>query len=807
MAACTSPEERLATHLERGEAYLEEGQPAEALVEFQSALNLRPDDAELYERVGKVLYARGRFDEALQHFEHAYRLDPTRIDAAMLQARILLLRNPDRAKQLVREAIEEDPDRDSVQRTKAQVALSDANLAMALEAANRSIELGPDEPENWATLGATHQARIRDRARRRRPPKDEVYEAALHAFRRVEALEPGDPRGVILQARVQAVWPGHEAEAEASFDRALAKAKASGQASNVVLVAYALDEYATARKRPDLRKGALRELIAVQPNNYDAWERLATIAGADDPLRSEGVYLELLEEQPLEPRAHLVYANYLLRTDRESDAMAHVKHVLAEGVDEAALWDWLVRMELRLGHPVKARAAFVELTERHRGSFTARSAEARMALGEGRVIEAAHMLDRLIQENESAELQRLKALAEYRKGRLPEAAAAIARSIALAPRPSSAIWRLRARVAHDSGRWVQVIESLDQVEKQGEPLSDEDNVQLAKALYLTGEQERALALLQPLIRANPPAPGAARTYAELAGDANPGFARTVLLRSFQAYPDDVELLTTLTRFETASGGTQVALQRLNTVVSSGQATPAVLQLRAELLASTGAYDEAEADLLRAFESNPGLPGAIDLLYDIYSAQGRLEEARRSFEQADEAGVLHPGARLLLARLYLGENQVERAREMLERVVEEQPELWSAQNELALVLANQGQDLDRAMTLARQAQLGSRNAPTTYDTAGWVHLQAGRYQAGLDEFRRAIRLAMQRDEEAPPGFRYHLGLALEGLGREEEAARAFEEALALGEFPEAEDARRRLEAVRNPGLESDAQKPS
>ncbi len=105
----------------------------------------------------------------------------------------------------------------------------------------------------------------------------------------------------------------------------------------------------------------------------------------------------------------------------------------------------------------------------------------------------------------------------------------------------------------------------------------------------------------------------------------------------------------------------------------------------------------------------------------------------------------------------------------------------------------------------EAQQGSGNLPATSDTVGWVHLKAGRYQAGLEEFNRAIRLAEQRDEEPAASFRYHLGLALEGLGRQKEAARAFEKALTQGDFPEAEDARRRLEAARHP--ESEPGRPS
>jgi tetratricopeptide (TPR) repeat protein len=803
--ACASPEERLATHLERGEAYLEEGRAEEALLEFQSALNLRPDDPELYERVGRALYARGRFEEALQHFAHAHRLDPSRVEAAMMEARLLVLRNPARARQLVENALQEDPDRDVVQRTKAHVALNEGDLRNASAAALRAVALGPDDAENWLQLGAVYQARIQDRVRRRRPPRDELFEGGMEAFARVAELEPGDPRATVLQARLQAAWPGHDADAEASFERALAMAREGGRVADVTLVALAYDDYAERRGRSELRRRALRELLAVDADNFGAWETLAGLVGAEDPLQAEGVYLELLEKRPQEPRAHLLYASYLLGTGRAADAEAHVRQVLDEGLDDPALWEWLVRLGLRTGRPAQARAAYVELAERHPGSFAARVSEARLALAEGRAAEASSLLSPLVAEVESAELQRLKALADYRLGNLPAADRAVARAIELSPEPAPALLRLRARIAHDSGSWAEVIDGLGKLRQAGNDLSGEDRVLLATALHGVGKEEDARRMLLALLEGTHPLPAAALAYAQITRASDPAAARAALLAAFERVPGDPDLIEALTRLDVEEGQASEALERLNTVVGEGRATPATLELRAELLAGMGGYEEAEADLLRAFEANPALPGAIDLLYQVYAAQGRLEEARRSFEQADEAGVLHPGARLLLARLYLGDGQYERARDTLEKVVADRPDLWSARNDLAWVLAELGQDLDRALVLAREAQLDSGNLPATSDTIGWVHLKAGRTQAGLEEFQRAIRLAEERSEPVPPGFRYHLGLALEAMGHEEEAARAYEEALSQGEFAEAEDARRRLEAARNP--ESHPARPS
>ncbi len=404
------------------------------------------------------------------------------------------------------------------------------------------------------------------------------------------------------------------------------------------------------------------------------------------------------------------------------------------------------------------------------------------------------ILRELVKVRETSDSQRLLAVTEQRLGNLPAAIAAIDRAIALSP-TSVDLYRLKASIHNDAKQWSKVLLAYRVLAGRGRPLTPADEVRRARALYEVGKADAGRAVLtQVLALKNPPA-DAAIEFARREGSAQPGPARQVLLAEMVRSPDDPRVIEALVQLDISTNHADLALAQIDTEIAAGRARPRLLLLRAQVLVSDGQLAAAEAEVLRAFEASPKLPGAAELLFDIYRRQGRLAEATRSFEQAASAGLLHPGTRLLLARLYLSQGNLAKAQPVLEQVIVEQPELASARNDLAFVLASRGKQLERALELAQAANQALGENDAAIDTLGYVYYRTGRLDVALATFERAIALAGSRPEGVSPTYTYHLGLVLEALGRKPEAASAFERALASkDEFPEAEDARRRLEAV-------------
>src|SRR5690606_13112084 len=173
----------------------------------------------------------------------------------------------------------------------------------------------------------------------------------------------------------------------------------------------------------------------------------------------------------------------------------------------------------------------------------------------------------------------------------------------------------------------------------------------------------------------------------------------------------------------------------------------------------------------------------------------------SLSEAREVGALGPQGEELLARLYGQIGREEEAIALYEQLLARGAgNVPGVKNDLAYLLAKRGQDLDRALELARQAQAEIGEFPSVADTLGYVYYRKQLYGPALEQFRFAIEAAERspaQSEAAAAGYHYHKALALVGLERHDEAIEALKAALARDpELAEARQALAELEARRD-----------
>jgi tetratricopeptide (TPR) repeat protein len=817
VVACASDEERFAEHMARAADYREKDQFKKATIELRSALKLKPANALVNEQIADLSRETGSFESALFFYREAQRLDPERIEPLLQEFLLVFGTDLERAQEIIRLALELAPDDPRVQRKRSELALRGGNTDTALGAALTAVELAPNDPASHLAVGVVYQAKLREQQIAGEEPSEEFYRLALEAFERADAGE-SSIKARIERARTLAGWPGHREEAEAAFQAALERAIELEDRPHLILLAEEIALRARRLGEPEREREALEVIVNVDPKRISlreqlglgdpeprirqAWTDLANLTERQSPGTGSAVLERLIEKEPEDPRAHLLYARFLHANGRSDEALAYLEASADQDIEPALLLDEAVRLALESGEGQLASGYVRRLDDEQPDHVRTLLAKARMALARRNAAEAAEVLRQVNEFEESAESQRLLALAEFRLANLAAAQQAVGRSLELQPQ-SLASLRLQAQIHSRGGDWLAVLQTLRRLRATGARLGTQDRLLAVRPFYELGQERSGRALLDEILATDPPPEAAVVAFVRYESQRDPEKTLRLLDETLARNPTSVALLPAATTYDLRAGEIDRALGRLNRALEARPDAPLLLALRAQVLARADRLEEAERDALRAFEISPAMPNLLELILAIYDRRGRIDIAIEQLEASESAGLLGPQQRVLLGRLHLGKGNADRAQQLYEAALAEDPELAGAKNDLAFLLAREERELDRALQLAQEAQQSLGEDPQVLDTLGFVMLQRGLAGPAAEQFSLALRLA-EESGGAPAYLYYHMGLALRALGQEEAAGEHLDKALSISpDFEGAEDARQQLEASRAATARDDA----
>ena len=155
------------------------------------------------------------------------------------------------------------------------------------------------------------------------------------------------------------------------------------------------------------------------------------------------------------------------------------------------------------------------------------------------------------------------------------------------------------------------------------------------------------------------------------------------------------------------------------------------------------------------------------------SQGQMPDAAKPLEQWLSKHPDDVSVRLVLAQSYQERGQLEQAAAEYELILKSNPDNAVALNNLAWTY-HETKDPRALATAERAHKLQPDNGAIT-DTFGWLLVQEGEAQRGLELLRKAA-------EQAPdvPDIRYHLAVALAKAGAKEEARRTLTELVNSGQ---------------------------
>ncbi len=249
-------------------------------------------------------------------------------------------------------------------------------------------------------------------------------------------------------------------------------------------------------------------------------------------------------------------------------------------------------------------------------------------------------------------------------------------------------------------------------------------------------------------------------------------------------PENLDLLKIWSEYSLSSNGAAVLL-KARAGAKRHPDSSIHREFLANVLARLDRPDDALESYREALELEPENAAAIAGIATIEAKAGDLAQGVEGFDRAAELVPEEKSYAYSAAQLSLMAGDKAGGEKRLRQIVRGDPGHAGARNDLAWILAERGDDLDLALSLAEEA----RRIDASYDildTLGYVHLKRGESAAAI----AALELSVESGGDSP-SIRYRLATALDQAGEAERAREMLQIALDAGTFPEADAARRDL----------------
>jgi len=429
----------------------------------------------------------------------------------------------------------------------------------------------------------------------------------------------------------------------------------------------------------------------------------------------------LAQKEPDNPLAYNVLGTALLGKSDAASARKQWQLALEKDPKFVPAMLNLAALEMREHHPDMAEKRYHQALEHDEHNFQALVALAKLAADRGDAEQTVKRLEQAREHNPTA-LQPRLALARYYLGRRngPSALRVAAEARDLMPDDPQALLLLGGS-------------------------------QLA-----TGNAGAAKEALKRLVELQPKLPEAhyqlALAHGQLAED---DAARAALKRALEIKADYAAAEIALAWLELRGGHADKALAMADKLLRIHPESPQVHALRGQVLSVQGKFKQAIASYEAAFARERSPLMAINL-HAVKLQSGDRVGAYAVLEHWLKEHPNDTAVRLQLAGTHQHHGEAVLAIAEYERVLLTQPRNVLALNNLAWLYHEAGDN--RALDFAQQAYEQAPKSPAVMDTLGWILVQQGNIERGLELLEKAAYQAPKLGD-----IRYHLASALARAG--------------------------------------------
>ena len=739
LCGCSSPEERRASHMKRGEAYLTEGKFDKALVEFRNVLQIAPGDITARVMIGHVAEKQGSIREAFADYRSAVDLDPENPIARASLARIYTFADePQSALELVEPTLMRYPNDPELLTVRGAARAELQDIAEAFADAHRAVQLAPTNANAVALLASLYQrsneggkaVELLKSTLKATPSSIDLRQILANVYMSLDEPELAEAQLVEIVNVAPNEFPYRyklaqfyeQAKRYGDAERILKDAVAARPNDNAAKLAYV--EFLSTYRSPAEGQRMLAQFITREPRNYDlllgfgdlqkkggdvkgalaTYRRIIAAAGerpqalnarnriaamlASQGQTTEALALvsEVLQKSPRDSDALILRGNLELGRGDSTAAIADLRAVLREQPDDVPILRTLARAHIANGEPGLAEERLRSAIKAAPKDVAVRIDLAQLLMQSNRFPSAVAMLEETVLEAPS-DLSAREALARaYLGARDFQYAARAAEDLTVVAPKSAVGWYLGGLAALAQNR-------LDEAQSQFEHAQQVD-------------------------------------------------------------PNAMDVVVALVRLDVSRNRVPQAFARANATIAAQPRNPIAHNMLGELYLATKNYSKAIEELTTATRWGPNFWLAYRNLALAQIESGKLQAATHTYETALRAIGLNPSLVIDLAASYERQGRIEDAIKLYESLHDHSPRLEVAANNLAMLLVTYRKDrasLDRAQQLT--SDFDHSDDAALLDTQGWVRYKVGNFVEALSE----LEVAAVHSPKSKI-IRYHLGMA-------------------------------------------------
>jgi tetratricopeptide (TPR) repeat protein len=716
-----NPQAAKAKYFAEGQKYMEKGRYGDAAIEFRNALRLDPRFVDAYFQLAQADLAEHNWSSAYASLEKTIEIDPTRLDARLDRGRLYLA-----ARQ----------------------------FSNAEEEASFILKQQPNDVGAYQLLGA---AMIGEQ----KPDK------ALAAFAKVTALRPKDPNAWVNLALVE-ISLQRLADAGQHFEKAVAVDPGSVQARVDLANFYRLQN-----QTPQAEQ-LLRDGITKTPDSTPIYIQLASILTSEGKTADAEAVLDALRKQvPKSADAAMAIGDFYFQRRQTDQALAEYRRGQSLDPKNIEIQKRMQDVYLTTNQVQQAMDLDKELLKEAPKDVFVRIDHGRLLIAQGQNLEASTYLEQVVADAAGTpQAHYYLAMAYWQNGNLERAHGALLDTLKASdgfPPALQALARLSLQERNSADAQIYAQELVQQ-----SPADAEDRQLLAEALGRQGKLQPAEEQLLTAKRIAPNAGGPDLMLAELyAAEKKYGEAQKEFEAALQLEPHNITALAQMSDFLTSRNQEAEAFAAVQKYVASNPNDAKGHVILGSLDLQAKKYPDAQVEFQHAIQLDSRDVQPYIELGKVLEEQGQMDAAIAQYQKGLDIQPKYPALDTYIGNLYLAKDDLEMARKYYAQALSDDPNFAVAIANTAWIDAQEGKDLDVALSMAQKAKSMQPDVPSITDTLGWVLYKRDDYPAAVNMLEDCVHKVPSSGE-----FRYHLGMAFLGEGQKAKAKENLKSALQL-----------------------------